>query len=179
MKFIFWGCFLYDRKGPCYIWQSKTEKEKTETIKKINQSNFDSESFLKELQELINPGKTWHFDAAHGKMERRAKKGGIDWYRYQKIILEKKLLPFAFRYKNLDGDTLVQEDRILSYRYYNQPRIFDFQSIKKMLWLGNSPDLNAIELYQPYMKRRIICRGVWMRGAILRKRWLEEWKRFL
>ncbi len=133
IKFIFWGCFSYDRKGPCHIWQPETEKEKTETMEEINQSNFDSEPLLNELWELINPGKTWHFDAAHDKMERRAKKGGIDWYRYWKIILEKKLLSFAFRCKNLDGDTLVQEDRALSHRHHNQPRIFDFWGIKKML----------------------------------------------
>jgi len=145
MEFMFWGCFSYDRKGPCHIWQPETEKEKTEAMEEINQSNFDSEPLLKELWELINPGKTWHFDAAHGKMERRAKKGGIDWYRYWKIILEKKLLPFAFRCKNLDGDTLVQEDRASSYRYHNQPRIFDFWGIKKIFWPGNFLDLNAIE----------------------------------
>ena len=47
-------------------------------MEEINQSNFDLESLLKELWEFINSGKTWHFDAVHGKMERRAKKGGID-----------------------------------------------------------------------------------------------------
>jgi hypothetical protein len=23
-EFMFWGCFLYDRKGPCYCWAPET-----------------------------------------------------------------------------------------------------------------------------------------------------------
>ena len=25
---MFWGSFLYNRKGPCYMWKPKTAKEK-------------------------------------------------------------------------------------------------------------------------------------------------------
>ena len=28
MKFMFWGCFSYDKKGPYHIWRTETAKEK-------------------------------------------------------------------------------------------------------------------------------------------------------
>jgi hypothetical protein len=33
------------------------------------------------------------------KRERRAKKKGIDWVRYNKLIFNQKFLPFAYKYK--------------------------------------------------------------------------------
>jgi hypothetical protein len=27
-EFMFWGCFLYDCKGPCHIWRPETAQEK-------------------------------------------------------------------------------------------------------------------------------------------------------
>ena len=41
---MFWGCFLYDKKGPCYIWDNKTIPEKAE-----------SKKWLKEKNELLEP----------------------------------------------------------------------------------------------------------------------------
>ena len=29
-QFMFWGCFSYDKKGPCHIWEEETAKEKKE-----------------------------------------------------------------------------------------------------------------------------------------------------
>ena len=34
-EFIFWGCFSYDKKGPCHIWKSETQKEKEEVKKDL------------------------------------------------------------------------------------------------------------------------------------------------
>ena len=27
-EFMFWGCFSYDKKGPCHIWQPETAVER-------------------------------------------------------------------------------------------------------------------------------------------------------
>ena len=34
---MFWGCFIYNFKGPCYIWKPQTKKEfdKSKSIIKI------------------------------------------------------------------------------------------------------------------------------------------------
>jgi len=29
-EFMFWGCFSFDKKGPCYIWEDETLKERKE-----------------------------------------------------------------------------------------------------------------------------------------------------
>ena len=47
---------------------------------------------------LKNMGGTkpvWKWDQKYGKIVRNAKKGSIDWYRYQTVILLKLLIPFA------------------------------------------------------------------------------------
>ena len=47
----------------------------------------------------------------------------------------------------------------------------------KLLWPGNSPDLNAIEPAWPYMKRRTTCRGAKSVGKRMRKQWIDEWRK--
>lgn len=74
------------------------------------------------------------------------KKGreGIDWYRYQ-VILKKKLVPFAQEHKKGHLRTIVQEDEALAHASKHNIPVFSLAKIKKLLWPGNSPDLNAIE----------------------------------
>jgi len=72
-------------------------------------------------------------------------KGGIDWYRYQEVILKKKLLPFAKQHTLRYPSTIVQEDGAPSHSCDYQKEVFDFWKVIKLLWPGNSPDLNAIE----------------------------------
>ena len=74
------------------------EKERNAAKKKINIWNLAIEPVLRQLYEEAHPDEPFVFDAAYSKRQRRAKKGGIDWYRYGIIILKKKLLFFAFKY---------------------------------------------------------------------------------
>jgi transposase len=95
--FMFWGCFLYDKKGPYHIWQDETPAEKKAAEAEIEQWNKEREPAMKEQWEAVNgmrrlrlrmiPGRKpqWRFTAKTGKLVRVAKKGGIDWYRYQKV----------------------------------------------------------------------------------------------
>lgn len=39
MEFMFWGCFSYDQKGPCYIWKSETVAEKKECVEHLTKIN--------------------------------------------------------------------------------------------------------------------------------------------
>ena len=59
----------------------------------------------------------WKYDKAHGALVQEAKKGGIDWYRYQKLILIRKLIPFAKEYMVDRPNTIVHEDKAPSHAY--------------------------------------------------------------
>ena len=75
------------------------EKERKAAKEKINVQNLAMEPVLRQLYKEAHPDKSFIFDAAYDKRQRHAKKGEINWYRYDTIILKKKLLPFAFKYQ--------------------------------------------------------------------------------
>ena len=52
-------------------------------------------------------------------------KGGINWYRYQKKILEALLLPFTKKCLEKRPGTVVQEDKAPAYASRYQQEIFD------------------------------------------------------
>jgi len=90
----------------------------------------------------------------NGAFERKEGKGGIDWYRYQIKVLRPHLLPFAKRLLRKFGFVMVQEDKAPSHASHYQQREFDLWEIERLLWPGNSPDLNAIEPTWFWMKRK-------------------------
>ena len=47
MEFMFWGCFIYDRKGPFYIWKDETAAEMKESKAYIDAMNEVLELKLK------------------------------------------------------------------------------------------------------------------------------------
>ncbi|KAL1991844.1 hypothetical protein VTN49DRAFT_5152 [Thermomyces lanuginosus] len=59
-EFIFWGCFSYDKKGPCHIY--------------VQEPNSGSK------HERGWPP-TFKFSPKNGKLVRKSK-GGLDWWRY-------------------------------------------------------------------------------------------------
>ena len=100
------------------------------------------------------PGKAlqWQFNAKTGAVTQKSGKGGIDWWRYQREILLKKLIPFALECKKDRPGTVVQEDKALSHASKHQRQIFLDANICRLLWPGNSLDLNAIEPCWMWMK---------------------------
>lgn len=92
-EFMFWGCFSYDFKGPCHIWTPETAVERTDAEKEIKELNKELEIKNKEEWELNQrqlPSRKgrkpqWRFTEKTGKLVRRSKSGGIDWYRYNKV----------------------------------------------------------------------------------------------
>jgi hypothetical protein len=142
---MFWGCFSYDKKGPCYCWQPETAQEKRIAEQEIEQLNCQIEQSLRDQWELetsmrrVNlrrqpAGKKpqWKFTKKTGKLSRGGK-GGIDWYRYQKLILLPKLLPFAKECAIERPGTLVQEDKAPAHNHYIQQRVFDLQEVSRLL----------------------------------------------
>ena len=134
-EFMFWGCFSYDRKGPCHIWKAETAKQKQEATRQIAilnaqiepaaRASWELETGMERLQlrgNRIGRKPAWKFDKAHGAYVRSSRKGGIDWWRYQQEILIPKLIPFAQAYRQARPDTMVQEDKAPAHnsKYHKQ-----------------------------------------------------------
>jgi hypothetical protein len=186
-EFMFWGCFTYDHKGPCHCWLPETAQEKKQAEKEIAEWNATLEPVLREEWELNTPmarmdlrGKKgpkpkWKFDKKHGKLVRDGK-GGIDWYRYQKEILHPKLFPFAKECEKERPSTIVQEDKAPSHNHFYQAHFYSVAEVQRMVWCGNSPDLNAIEPAWPWLKRNTTKKGAPQNRSEAIQRWEKTWK---
>lgn len=116
----------------------------------------------------------WRWTQENGKLV-RGLKGGIDWYRYQTMILKPKLIPFALECKKDRPNTVVQEDKAPSHNHWIQNRVYDAAGVSKLLWPGNSPDLNMIEPCWFWMKKETTKKGAPQNRATAIKVWEECW----
>ena len=51
---MFWGCFSYVWKGPCYCWKPETKAEKAEAKTKLDEMNAALEASERLNWELTN-----------------------------------------------------------------------------------------------------------------------------
>lgn len=182
-EFMFWGCFSYDKKGPCHIWKPETKKEKEKAEKELEKLNAELEPIMKEEWELNTGMKRlglrakgglkpqWKWTKKTGKLA-RGSKGGIDWYRYQQEVLIPKLLPFA---KECGPEALVQEDRAPAHAHHAQALVYSQAQVARLLWVPNSPDLNMIEPCWPYLKRVTTKTGAPKSKAEAERVWKKAW----
>jgi len=187
--FMFWASFSYDKKGPCHIWKPETAKEKKQAITFMDKLNEAAEPAARAKWEATiakeeattgkKSRKTWQFTSERGKLERQGKKGGIDWYRYQKEILHSKLLPFAATCKETRPNTAVIEDGAPAHAHWFTQTVYDAFGIRKLDWPGNSPDLNMIEPIWPWLKRQSQADGITRSKAEAAAEWPELWKTHL
>jgi transposase len=130
-EFMFWGCFTYEKKGPCHCWTPETKKDKEQAAIYINKLNTGIEPLMREKWELergmerlglrTKPGKKllWRWTEKNGKLV-RGKGSGIDWWRYQSIIMRPKLIPFAKKCIEERPGTLIQEDKTPAHVHHIQ-----------------------------------------------------------
>lgn len=185
-EFMFWGCFSYYAKGPCHIYKvesAQQKKDALEAIEKLNQQLEPQKKLEWELQTGVRrlglrnkPGAQprWKWDKKHGKLVRDGK-GGIDWWRYQSEVLKPKLLPFAKQCMEVRPQTIVQEDKAPSHAHWYQAHIYAEEKIPRLVWCGNSPDLNAIEPAWPWLKRQTTRKGAPESAIAMEKAWLTAW----
>ena len=141
---MFWGCFSSDKKGPCHCWGPETAIEKKEADQTIEEMNKELEPLMREEWELSNgirrlnlrqlpgPKPVFRWNKQTGKLA-RGSKGGIDWYRYQKVILIPKMFPFAKECAKDRLGTVVQEDKAPAHSHYIQQRCYDINNIARLL----------------------------------------------
>jgi len=187
-EFMFWGCFTYDSKGPCHIWRPETAKEKAVAelvLKELNEGLEEEAHIRWELESGISrvglrnkPGvkPKWRWCEATGKLVRRKNGNGVDWYRYQTQVLLPKLLPYAKQCEALRPGTLVQEDKAPCHAHFDQARVYSMLEVERLLWCGNSPDLNAIEPCWYWMKRQTTKMGAPKSRADATKAWESCWR---
>jgi Transposase len=188
-EFMFWGCFSWDKKGPYHIWKKETAQERKQADEELLQLNIALEPQFKTEWELNNgmrrmnlrrrpAGKKpiWRFTKKTGKLTRESKAGGIDWYRYWKLILLPKLIPFAKECQQDRPDTLIQEDNAGPHAHRHQGTVYALYDVTRLLWPGNSPDLNAIEPAWYWLKRRTTARGAPANRKDMEQAWRQAWQ---
>ena len=200
---MFWGCFTYDSKGPCHIWREESAADRIEADKKIKALNDGFEVMKRQEWEATNaiirlglrnrPGRRaqWRFTEKTGKLVRRGK-GGIDWYRYNKVsslsysitydskplqfIVIPKMIPFAQQCKRKRPETIVQEDNAPSHAHWYTKYTYSIHNLAYLLWPPNSPDLNAIEKCWWYLKLRTTFYGAPTSKKEAEKAWRKAWR---
>ena len=93
------------------------------------------------------------------------------------FVLEPKLIPFAQRVKAALGDVIVQEDGAAAHASQWQHKVFNTHEITRLIWPGNSPDLNMIEACWPWMKRRTSQHREFEQRGQLPDIWEECWEK--
>lgn len=149
-EFMFWGCFSYDFKGPCYVWKAQSTTEGKEAEKTLNGWNTAIELEIKaewEKQQekrreayLLRYGRRmggrpaqWRFTVDKGAFIRTTG-SGIDWWRYLTCILIPLLIPFGQALTALNPDTLIQEDKAPSHTAEHHQVYFDAAYVRVVLY---------------------------------------------
>jgi transposase len=186
-EFMWWSCFSYDFKGPYHIWRTQTVAERkrddiklaelNETLEAAARAEWELSTGLRRINLRRNPGgkkPQWRWNRSTGKLVRKSQ-GGIDFWRYYKEIMLAKLIPFAQKCQKERPDTLVQEDGAPAHAHEHQAPVYSLFGIARLIWPGNSPDLNAIEPCWPWMKKTITSRGAPQKRDSMEKAWRQAW----
>jgi hypothetical protein len=105
---MWWSAFSYDKKGPFHIWEDETKEEKEACLKDLavqNAAKYENDKAMWELENGIRrlratttvPGRKHVFkhDENTGAYVLKEGRDGINWYRYQEVILKPLLLSFV------------------------------------------------------------------------------------
>ena len=192
---MWWSCFTYDDKGPWHVWKKETAQERKIADQDLKELNKALEPSMRQQWEVVSGfsrsmklrgqpmGKKpqWRWNKKNGKLI-RDNQGGIDWYRYGKHIVLKKIIPFLRQCEfsraaqGLLQPMIVQEDNAAPHAHHNTRKIYQLANVERLLWPANAPDLNAIEPAWWWMKRKTTARGASTTKKDLERAWVNAWK---
>lgn len=69
----------------------------------------------------------------------------------------------------------MQEDKAPAHASKHQDKIFMDFGVLRLIWPGNSPDLNMIEPCWPWMKRQTTRRGAHTSRLLMMRAWQKCW----
>ncbi len=181
--FMFWGSIALDWKGPCYIYQPEDKKDREASISALAAEDLlrrpiEQAAHAEKKADCLQKGlkaPSFRFSPCC-----RSKKGGIDWYRYNRCILRPLLLPAYHRFQtthcSMSTTALLMQDGASCHTSQWQKPLFAEQNIVILDWPGNSPDLNPIEHVWNLIKDRVANRRPFIKGrAELEHAWMDEW----
>lgn len=194
---MFWACFTYDYKGPCYIYYPETHEQKAynkEEIERLNeeeimaeaQAAFEEQEREKE-RKWDEKGQRWPTNRAtqevywkNNQFKKSASRGGVDNLPYIYEVLEPFLIPFwkEIMLQRHDPDTfecdmlpfVFQQDNAPSHASKWTQRRLKKEGIPLLEHIGNSLDMNAIE--GAWMPMRIAITKDW--GAPHTLEWTDR-----
>jgi len=115
--FMFWGVIAWNWKGPCHIYLPEELKLRDASILQLAAADklrkqAEKAAYAERVMILLGERAAYSRVLSYPgyfKFSRcgRLKRGGIDWYRYQKYILEPLLLPAYHRFAALYLNRLV------------------------------------------------------------------------
>ena len=136
-EFIWWSCFTYHDKGPWHIWRKEIAQERKVADKDLEELNAALEPLMRARWEISigvrrldlrgqSKGKKpqWRWNKTNRKLVRDST-GGIDWYRYGKLIVHLKIIPFLRQCElsraaqGLFNSMIVQENNAAPYAHTN------------------------------------------------------------
>ena len=181
LELQFWACFMYGAKGPCHVHFKETPEEAQQAAKDLNQRNQARQHRYRLRSHLVSQARrALHVmnEPAVNAVGRRLpynqvkkldmeqplkrgdrQRGGVDGYRHEQLVLLPKLLPFVRSQQEAGRQVVVLEDGAPAHNSQFDREFFVFNDLVKILWPGNSPDINASEHAWPWMRRQITKQG--------------------
>ncbi len=163
--FMFWAWFFNYKKGPCFLWFKELAEEKKQNAYILKCLNGHREPELNALAELTclmwwlileveqeNDEPPVEVYESHGQIDVR---GNWGWTRLATILslcATKPSNSLCPRAKKKWPNTLVVKDSARPHSHEIQRSLHLISEIWKVLWHGNSPSLNKVELLLPILK---------------------------
>lgn len=163
----FWSCFMFGAKGPCHVHFKESPEEVQQaaeylkTRNKTRESRYNTRSTLigqarHALHVLNEPtvnaigrrlpyNQVKKLDVEKPLKRGDRQRGGVDGYRHEQLVLWPKLFPFVRSQQEAGRQVVVLEDGAAAHNSQFDREFFIYSDIVKILWPGNSPDVNAAE----------------------------------
>ena len=182
--FMFWDSIALNWKSFCYIYQFKNKKNREVFISAFAVENLLRRSIKqtahaeKKTNCLKQDLKTLSFRFSLCCCFKRKE---IDWYKYNRCILQLLLLSVYHRFQITHCSmsiTLLMQNEVFCHISQWQKSLFAKQNIMILNWSDNSLDLNSIKHVWNLLKNCVANRRSFIKDrAELEHAWMNEWNK--